>query len=159
MRIPTCMFTIFVVITLWYMDAGGLVSSKMQMWLWEQLLSMHIVSCCLFTWRPLLETTIFTCKTIIDQTHCLSVCCNAEDTQNVIAALPPSQVVYFQNSVDVNGKTLDASTGTNYTITFPLPLPANAFWSLTLYNATNLNLINNTINRYDIGDRVSSCAV
>ena len=67
--------------------------------------------------------------------------------------------MYFQNSVDVNGKTLDASTGTNYTITFPLPLPANAFWSLTLYNATNLNLIHNTINRYDIGDRVSSYAV
>ena len=81
----------------------------------------------------------------------------AEDTQNVIAALPPSQVIYFQTSIDSENRTLDASTGNNYTITFPLPLPAQAFWSLTLYNATNLNLINNTINRYDIGDRVSIC--
>jgi len=60
----------------------------------------------------------------------------AEDTQNVIAALPPQQVIYFQASVDNQNRTLDASTGNNYTITFPLPLPAQAFWSLTLYNAT-----------------------
>ena len=81
---------------------------------------------------------------------------NAEDTQNVIAALPPQQVIYFQASVDTQNRTLDASTGNNYTITFPLPLPAQAFWSLTLYNATSLNLIVNPINRYTINDRVSS---
>lgn len=80
----------------------------------------------------------------------------AEDTQNVIAALPPQQVIYFQASVDNQNLTLDASTGNNYTITFPLPLPAQAFWSLTLYNATSLNLIVNPINRYNINDRVSS---
>ena len=73
----------------------------------------------------------------------------------MIAALPPTEVLYFQNSVDSTNTTLDASKGTNYTITFPLPLPAKAFWSLTLYNATSLNLINNTISRYSIGDRVS----
>lgn len=80
----------------------------------------------------------------------------AEDTQNVIAALPPQQVIYFQASVDTQNRTLDASTGNNYTITFPLPLPAQAFWSLTLYNATSLNLIVNPINRYTINDRVRS---
>jgi len=80
----------------------------------------------------------------------------AEDTQNVIAALPPQQVIYFQASVDNQNRTLDASTGNNYTITFPLPLPAQAFWSLTLYNATSLNLIVNPINRYTINDRVGS---
>jgi len=79
----------------------------------------------------------------------------AEDTQTVIAALPPQQVIYFQTFVDSQNRTLDASKGNNYTITFPLPLPAQSFWSLTLYNATSLNLINNTINRYTIGDRVS----
>ena len=79
----------------------------------------------------------------------------AEDTQTVIAALPPQHVIYFQTSVDSQNRTLDASKGNNYTITFPLPLPAQSFWSLTLYNATSLNLINNTINRYTIGDRVS----
>ena len=79
----------------------------------------------------------------------------AEDTQNVVAALPTREVIYWQTSVDSQGRTLDASTGNKYTITFPLPVPANAFWSLTLYNATNLNLINNTINRYNIADRVS----
>ena len=77
----------------------------------------------------------------------------AEDTQTVIAALPPQQVIYFQTFVDSQSRTLDASKGNNYTITFPLPLPAQSFWSLTLYNATSLNLINNTINRYTIGDR------
>ncbi|KAL0038112.1 hypothetical protein WJX79_003329 [Trebouxia sp. C0005] len=79
----------------------------------------------------------------------------AQDTQTVIAALPPQQVIYFQTFVDSQNRTLDSSKGNNYTITFPLPLPAQAFWSLTLYNATSLNLINNTINRYTIGDRTS----
>ncbi len=87
---------------------------------------------------------------------CVCVCVlTAEDTQNVIAALPPQQVIYSQASVDTENRTLDASTGNNYTITFPLPLPAQAFWSLTLYNATSLNLIVNPINRYTINDRVS----
>lgn len=81
---------------------------------------------------------------------------SAEDTQNIIAALPARQVIYWQASVDSQNRTLDASTGNNYTITFNIPVPAEAFWSLTLYNATNLNLINNTINRYNIGDRVST---
>ena len=84
-----------------------------------------------------------------------SVCVlTAEDTQNVIAALPPQQVIYFQATVDTQNRTLDASTGNEYTITFPLPLPAQAFWSLTLYNA-GLNQIVNPINRYTINDRVS----
>ena len=87
---------------------------------------------------------------------------SAEDTQTVIAALPPQQVIYFQTSIDSENRTLDASTGNNYTITFLLPIPesqADSFWSLTLYNGTSLNLINNTINRYSIHDRVSTSCI
>ena len=83
----------------------------------------------------------------------------AEDTRYIPAALPPTEVIYFQNTKDSENRTLDASTGANYTITFPLPLPARGFWSLTIYNATNLLLFKNPISRYSIGDRVSlSCA-
>ena len=52
--------------------------------------------------------------------------------------------------------TLDASTGNTYTVTFALPLPARAFWSLTMYEAARMLLVNNTINRYSIGDSVSA---
>ena len=65
-----------------------------------------------------------------------------------------SEVIYFQTNVDSTGATLDASTGNNYTITFQLPIPAKYFWSLIIYNATSLNLIDNPINRYSVSDRV-----
>ena len=57
----------------------------------------------------------------------------AEDTRFIPAALPPTEVIYFQNAKDSNNQTLDASTGANYTLTFQLPVPAAAFWSLTIY--------------------------
>ena len=63
-------------------------------------------------------------------------CCPAEDTQIIPTPLPPSEVIYFLNSKDSQGNILDASTGSNYTITFDLPVPARAFWSLIIYNAT-----------------------
>ena len=49
----------------------------------------------------------------------------------------------------------DTSSGNNYTISFKVPLPAQAFWSLPLYNSTNFLLIQTPINRYNMGDRVS----
>ena len=51
-----------------------------------------------------------------------------EDAQFIPAALPPTEVIYFLLATDSTNQPLDASTGANYTITFPLPLPAKAFW-------------------------------
>ncbi len=127
----------------------------------SQLLSVHH-TCCTRMPKPVMSYfDNASCEGLQEKDNCLIKKVNsvrvltAEDTQNVIAALPPQQVIYFQASVDTQNRTLDASTGNNYTITFPLPLPAQAFWSLTLYNATSLNLIVNPINRYTINDRVS----
>ena len=83
--------------------------------------------------------------------YCL-VC--AETARSGLGALPPSEAIYFLTTEDSQNRTLDASTGNNYTITFPLPLPAQAFWSLTLYNASNYLLVANYIDRYNIGDHV-----
>ncbi len=80
----------------------------------------------------------------------------AEDVRYIPGPLPVSEVIYFQTNVDSTGATLDASTGNNYTITFQLPIPAKYFWSLIIYNATSLNLIDNPINRYSVSDRVGS---
>jgi hypothetical protein len=73
-----------------------------------------------------------------------------------LGALPPTEAIYFSTNQDSLNRTLDASSGNNYTISFKVPLPAQAFWSLTLYNSTNFLLIQNPINRYNIGDRVSA---
>ena len=80
----------------------------------------------------------------------------AETARSGLGALPPSEAIYFLATGDSQNRTLDASTGNNYTITFPLPLPAQAFWSLTLYNASNYLLVANSIDRYSIGDHVGS---
>ena len=79
----------------------------------------------------------------------------AEDVRYIPGPLPTSEVIYYQTNVDSNNLPLDASNGSNYTITFQLPIPAKYFWSLIMYNATSLNLIYNPINRYSISDRVS----
>lgn len=80
----------------------------------------------------------------------------AEIARSSLGALPASQSIYATTTRDSQNRTLDASTGNNYTVTFPLPLPARAFWSLTLYNATSMAFVDNTINRYSIGDNVST---
>ena len=83
-----------------------------------------------------------------------SVC--AEIAAGGLGAIPASQSVYATSIRDSQNMTLDASTGNNYTVTFALPLPARAFWSLTMYEAAKMLLVNNTINRYSIGDNVSA---
>ena len=80
----------------------------------------------------------------------------AEDSRYIPTALPAYEVIYFQTRTDSLKQTLDASKGDNYTITFPLPLPAKSFWSLTIYNATSLLLFPSATNRYNIADRVSA---
>lgn len=59
------------------------------------------------------------------------------------------EAVYIIYMKDADGNPLDAA-GHNYTLTFPkdgLP-PANAFWSVTMYDAKTQLLVANPINRY-----------
>ncbi len=60
----------------------------------------------------------------------------------------------FSRTLDPNGQPLDASRK-KYSVTFnkdQLP-PTNAFWSLTMYSFPEIQLVENNINRYSIGDR------
>lgn len=52
---------------------------------------------------------------------------------------------------DVNGDTLNGAH--RYEVTFEPPPPAEAFWSLTMYDTPNYYLVENPIHRYSIGDR------
>ena len=59
------------------------------------------------------------------------------------------EALYPILATDSYGKKPDGSTS-RYTLTFPagqLP-PANAFWSVTMYDGTTQFLIENPINRY-----------
>lgn len=83
---------------------------------------------------------------------------SAEDAQVIPAALPIQQVIYYlSKGFYYTTKPDDSSTGQNYTISINLPVPAAAFWSLIIYNASELNLglYQNPINRYSISDRAS----
>lgn len=63
------------------------------------------------------------------------------------------EAVYINTLQDKDGNPLDASKN-NYTVTFPkgeLP-PADAFWSITMYNDQNF-FVKNPINRLAIGNR------
>ncbi len=63
----------------------------------------------------------------------------------------PIEAYYPSVFVDVDGNTLDASTG-NYTMTFPkdgLP-PVGAFWSTSMYDQEKRLLVANSLNRYKI---------
>ena len=79
-----------------------------------------------------------------------------EIARSGLGAIPASELVYAATTRDSQNMTLDASTGNNYTVNLALPVPARAFWSLTLYEAASMLLVNNTINRYSIGDNVSA---
>ena len=78
----------------------------------------------------------------------------AEDSLNGIGGLPASEVIYFSTAADSAGQKLDASTGTSYNVSFSIPLPAQAFWSLAIYNATNQLFFQNPISRYSVGGLV-----
>jgi hypothetical protein len=73
---------------------------------------------------------------------------------DLLAANTPGQTIYPIADTDVTGRPLTGAD--RYTIRFPkgeLP-PVNAFWSLTMYNASYF-LNPNQIDRYAIGDRTS----
>ena len=61
----------------------------------------------------------------------------------------PVEAMYPLTRTDGDGQTLDGSKH-NYTLTFPpgQQPPANAFWSLTMYDGKTQLLIENPINRY-----------
>lgn len=61
------------------------------------------------------------------------------------------EACYSSIYTDSQGERL---TGTNsYQVTFATQPPVDAFWSITMYDATNFYLVANEINRYSIGDR------
>jgi hypothetical protein len=61
------------------------------------------------------------------------------------------EAVYSMVFVDADGQQLN---GTNkYEIRFAEPPPAQAFWSLTMYDRPDYYLVANPIERYSIGDR------
>ena len=75
-------------------------------------------------------------------------------TQSLLAANTPQQTIYPLADTDLTGAQLNGSQ--RYTIRVSkghLP-PVNAFWSLTLNNASFF-LYPNQIDRYEIGDRTS----
>jgi hypothetical protein len=69
-----------------------------------------------------------------------------------LGALQPSEAVYPTTQVDHNGQALVGSN--RYRIHFDTAPPAQAFWSLTLYDTDGF-LVANPINRYTLGDRDS----
>jgi len=64
----------------------------------------------------------------------------------------PVEAYYPGVFKDVDGKVLDGSAG-KYTIKFPKDKtpPANAFWSVTMYDAKKRLMVKNSLNRYKIG--------
>ena len=59
---------------------------------------------------------------------------------------------------DPTGERLDGSSG-SYRVHFTSPPPADAFWSLTLYDATTRELHPNELGRYAIGDRTEDLRI
>ncbi|MBV9049434.1 MAG: DUF1254 domain-containing protein [Solirubrobacterales bacterium] len=61
------------------------------------------------------------------------------------------EAAYPMIYVDADGQALDGSH--SYELRFQTPPPCRAFWSVTMYDATDFFLVENPIGRYSIGDR------
>jgi hypothetical protein len=61
------------------------------------------------------------------------------------------RALYPNRYIDANDKQLNGQNA--YTIRFDGKVPVNAFWSLTMYNAKDLFMVENPMKRYSIGDR------
>lgn len=74
-----------------------------------------------------------------------------------LGALPPAEATYIGRTTDEDGQTLHGSR--NYCLTIPSQgIPAEAFWSLSLYEPTpdgRRFFVENPIDRYSIGDRTA----
>ncbi|PSB07302.1 hypothetical protein C7B62_20320 [Pleurocapsa sp. CCALA 161] len=69
-------------------------------------------------------------------------------------ALSPKEAIYFQTQTDSNSQRLDGSKA-NYVLSFAkdhFP-PVKFFWSLTMYDANSLLLVENSLKRYALGSR------
>ena len=77
---------------------------------------------------------------------------NAAAQLTQIGLLPPDEAIYFFSTKDIEGRSLDGRK--HYTLTFARgelpPVEQLGFWSLTMYRASNLFLVNNPIDRYVI---------
>ena len=72
-----------------------------------------------------------------------------------LGANPPEDALYPSVASDLRDNSLNASS--NYKISFSeneLP-PANAFWSITMYDADQGNLVDNPLDRYSVGSATS----
>ncbi|WP_457031214.1 DUF1254 domain-containing protein [Kitasatospora sp. P5_F3] len=61
------------------------------------------------------------------------------------------EAAYAMTFQDAEGRPLTGAR--SYTLRFDSPPPVDAFWSLTMYDATDYYLVANPIDRYSIGDR------
>lgn len=72
-----------------------------------------------------------------------------------LAALPEAEAMYFQATTDKTGAPLDGANRYVWRVP-PGGVPADAFWSLTMYQVEadgRFFLVENPINRFSIGDR------
>ena len=74
-----------------------------------------------------------------------------------LAALPEAEAMYFQATTDEIGAALNGAN--KYVWRIPVGgVPADAFWSLTMYQAEadgRFFLVQNPINRFSVGDRTA----
>jgi len=62
-----------------------------------------------------------------------------------------AMTVGYLASIDAESKPLDGNN--NYELKFDVPPPVSGFWSLTMYDGVSKLLVDNSINRYSVGDR------
>lgn len=76
-----------------------------------------------------------------------------------LGALPADEAIYWSAVLDRNGKELDGARA--YRLTIPAHVPADAFWSLSLYERLpdgRLFYVENPIQRYAVGNRTPNLA-
>lgn len=78
----------------------------------------------------------------------------ATSAQKGLGVLVPQEAIYPTGNIDDRDELLHGSR--TYTLTFPAGQfpPNDAFWSLSMYGA-DFFFVDNTLNRYAIGDRMS----
>ena len=64
------------------------------------------------------------------------------------------EAAYAMTYADADGDQLDGRN--RYALRFGQPPPADAFWSITMYDLPDFYLVANPVNRYSIGDRTPS---
>jgi hypothetical protein len=74
-------------------------------------------------------------------------------TEGVLGANVPEEAIYAKTQTGTDGQPLSGAN--NYLMHFDkgnLP-PVNAFWSLSIYNATTFMFVPNSINRYSVNEQ------